>query len=240
LAVLGSRAAVSIENAKLYENLLASNCNLEEANRSLEENFRQTIVGFVNALEETDRYTRGHSERVAVYSSMIAQGLGLSAQETDRVTLSAKIHDIGKIGIPSEKLNKPGRLTREETVNFRSHPEKGRRILEPIPFLRELIPGAYCHHENFDGSGYPQGLKGDEIPLMGRIITVADAYDAMTSDRAYRKALPHGTALQELEQGSGVQFDPEIVRVFLKALELHRQTARGAQTAFPAILAAGG
>jgi response regulator RpfG family c-di-GMP phosphodiesterase len=103
LAVLGSRAAVSIENAKLYENLLASNCNLEEANRSLEENFRQTIVGFVNALEETDRYTRGHSERVAVYSSMIAQGLGLSAQETDRVTLSAKIHDIGKIGNPSEK-----------------------------------------------------------------------------------------------------------------------------------------
>jgi len=239
LSVLGSRAAVSIENAKLYQNLLQSNRGLEVANLRLEENFRQTIVGFVTALEENDKYTRGHSERVSVYTRMIAEAMGLPENEVERVALSAKIHDIGKIGIPTEKLNKVGRLTAEETALFRTHPEKGRRILEPIPFLRDLVPGAYCHHENFDGTGYPQGLRGEEIPLFGRIISVADAYDAMTSDRAYRKAMPVAEVIAEMRSCSGAQFDPEIVKAFLTAIQRNRQQTAAVQISFPAIAAAG-
>ncbi|MBK8481701.1 MAG: response regulator [Proteobacteria bacterium] len=218
LAVLGSRAAFSIENARLYQNLLDSKQRLEVANLSLEENFRQTIVGFANALEESDRYTRGHSERVSVFARLIAEGLGLSERDLDRVVLSAKVHDIGKIGIPSEKLNKAGRLTPDEIAIFRTHPEKGRRILDPIPFLRDLVPAVYCHHERYDGSGYPQGLSGDRIPLIGRIISVADTYDAMTTDRAYRRALPHAAARAELQRCAGTQFDPEIVAIFEREL----------------------
>lgn len=219
LVILGSRAAVSIENARLYEDLVGKNQDLSRANQSLEENFRQTIVGFAHALEESDRYTRGHSERVAFYARLIAQGMQLKPQEVETVVQAGLMHDIGKIGIRYEKLNKPGKLTPEEVAMFRTHPAKGRRILEPIPFMRNLIPGCWCHHESFDGGGYPQGLMGENIPLLGRIVAVADAYDAMTSDRSYRKALPHDIAVAELERCSGTQFDPAIVEIFLKEIE---------------------
>jgi HD-GYP domain-containing protein (c-di-GMP phosphodiesterase class II) len=105
---------------------------------------------------------------------------------------------------------------------FRTHPAKGKRILEPIPSMAELIPGAWCHHENWDGSGYPRGLMGDNIPLLGRVVAIADTYDAMTSDRAYRKALPHEVAVAELERCAGAQFDPELVPIFLRQLDEHR------------------
>jgi HD-GYP domain-containing protein (c-di-GMP phosphodiesterase class II) len=133
------------------------------------------------------------------------------------------MHDVGKIGVRNDRLNKPGKLTPEELAMFRSHPAKGKRILEPIPFMRDIVPGCYCHHEAWDGSGYPQGLMGDHIPLIGRIVAVADAYDAMTSDRAYRKALPHEIACGELERCVGSQFDPEIVPVFLDQIEEFRR-----------------
>ncbi|MFH0899381.1 MAG: HD domain-containing phosphohydrolase [Pseudomonadota bacterium] len=223
LAILASRAAVSIENANLYEDLVARNRDLEQANRSLEENFCQTIVGFARALEESDRYTRGHSERVAAYARLIAEGMRFPNGEVETVVQAALMHDIGKIGIRYEKLNKPGKLTPEEVAMFRTHPAKGKRILEPIPFMRELIPGCFCHHESFDGGGYPQALIGEEIPLLGRIVAVADTYDAMTSDRAYRKALPHHIAVAELERCSGTQFDPTIVDVFIQAVEDYRR-----------------
>jgi response regulator RpfG family c-di-GMP phosphodiesterase len=226
LAVLGSRAAVSIENARLYESLVDANQDLLGANQSLEENFRQTIVGFAHALEESDRYTRGHSDRVSGYSKLIATGLTMPAKELDTVVWSGLLHDIGKIGIRYEKLNKPGKLTPEEMAMFRTHPAKGKRILEPIPSMRDLIPGCYCHHEAWDGSGYPQGLCKHNIPLVGRIVAVADTYDAMTSDRAYRKALPHEVAVAELERCSGSQFDPEVVEVFLRSLAEYRRRAR--------------
>jgi len=223
LYVLGSRAAVSIENARLYESLLNSNRDLSLANVSLEENFRQTIIGFAHALEESDRYTRGHSERVSTYARLIAIGLGLSEAQIETVVKVGLLHDVGKIGIRNDRLNKPGKLTPEELAMFRSHPAKGKRILEPIPFMRDIVPGCYCHHEAWDGSGYPQGLTADSIPLIGRIVAVADAYDAMTTDRAYRQALPHAIACGELERCSGTQFDPEIVRVFLAHIEEHRR-----------------
>jgi len=223
LYVLASRAAVSIENARLYENLVDANKDLTRANVSLEENFKQTIIGFAHALEESDRYTRGHSERVAMYARLIAVGLRMSAPEIDTVVKVGLMHDVGKIGIRNDKLNKPGKLTPEELAMFRSHPAKGRRILEPIPFMRDIVPGCYCHHEAWDGSGYPQGLMGDRIPLIGRIVAIADAYDAMTSDRAYRKALPHEIACGELERCVNAQFDPEIVPVFLCQIEEFRK-----------------
>ena len=234
LAVLASRAAVSIENARLYERLVVKTDDLAKANFSLEENFRQTIQGFAQALEESDRYTRGHSERVSQYARLIATGLRLGEKAADTVAHAALMHDIGKIGIRNEKLNKPGKLTPEEMTMFRAHPLKGRRILEPIPFLRDLIPGCYCHHESFDGSGYPQGLTKDRIPEIGRVIAVADAYDAMTSDRAYRKALPHRVALEELLRCSGVQFDPEVVKVFVHEIEQFRRLVAEGGGSLPA------
>ncbi len=222
LNVLGSRAAGSIENARLVRDLRGTNDQLLEANRSLQENFLKTIQGFALALEENDQYTRGHSERVSIYSRLTAEGMGLSTDHVELAVQSGLMHDIGKIGIRYEKLNKPGKLTSEEMAMFRRHPTIGKRILEGIPFMRNLIPGVLSHHERFDGTGYPQGLKGDEIPLLGRIICVGDTYDAMTSNRPYRKALPHAVACEELIRCSGTQFDSEIVQVFLKKIEIYR------------------
>ncbi len=233
LYVLGSRAAFSIENARLYENLVDANQDLTVANVSLEENFRQTIIGFAHALEESDRYTRGHSERVANYARLIAIGLKLPEAQIETIVKVGLLHDVGKIGIRNDRLNKPGKLTPEELAMFRSHPAKGRRILEPIPFMRDIVPGCYCHHEAWDGSGYPQGLVQDSIPLIGRIVAVADAYDAMTSDRAYRKALPHDIACGELERCSGTQFDPEMVQCFLKHIEEYRKLEAAAGRGLP-------
>jgi len=233
LYVLGSRAAVSIENARLYESLVDANEDLVSANVSLEENFKQTIIGFAHALEESDRYTRGHSERVSTYARLIAVGMRLPGEEIETVVKAGLLHDVGKIGIRNDRLNKPGKLTPEELAMFRSHPAKGRRILEPIPFMRDLVPGCYCHHEAWDGSGYPQGLTTDRIPVIGRIVAVADAYDAMTTDRAYRKALPHVIACGEMERCSGTQFDPEIVRVFLAHIDDYRKAEAVAGRAIP-------
>ena len=233
LFMLANRAATSIENARLYEDLVGKNADLVRVNHSLEENFAQTIVGFAHALEESDRYTRGHSERVAAYARVLALGLELPAPEIETVVQSALLHDIGKIGIRAEKLNKPGKLTPEEVTMFRTHPAKGRRILEPIPFMRNLIPGCWCHHESFDGGGYPQGIAGDDIPFLGRVVAVADAYDAMTSDRSYRKALSHEIAVQELDRCAGAQFDPRIVEVFLRVIETYRTTQRAAGVEIP-------
>jgi HD-GYP domain-containing protein (c-di-GMP phosphodiesterase class II) len=214
----------------LYEGLLNSAHDLETANLHLEENFRQTIVGFANAIEESDPYTRGHSERVAAYTEQIARALRLDSATIDTFVLSAQVHDIGKIGIPTDKLNKPDTLTAEELKILQTHPEKGRRILEPVPFLRKLIPGAYTHHERFDGMGYPEGLGGEEIPLMGRVIAVADAYDAMTSSRPYRKAMAPHMAVAELRRCAGTQFDPQIATILADLIEQRHPHSSAATT----------
>jgi response regulator RpfG family c-di-GMP phosphodiesterase len=225
LSILASRAATSIENARLYDDLVAKNDELSHANLSLEENFRQTVVGFAQALEESDLYTRGHSERVSMYAELIARGLQLPDDEVQSIVQAGLMHDIGKIGIRHEMLNKPGKLSPEEIRLFREHPDKGKRILEPIPCMRHLIDAAWCHHEGFDGSGYPRGIEKQSIPLMGRVIAIADAYDAMTSDRAYRRALPHELAVAEIERCSGSQFDPELAELFLYKIEEFRKEA---------------
>ena len=225
LSILASRAATAIDNARLYDDLVIKNTELTRANFSLEENFRQTIAGFAQALEESDMYTRGHSEQVAQYAELIGHGMGLNANEIQRIVQAGIMHDIGKIGIRYDMLNKPGKLTPEEVEMFREHPEKGRRILAQIPCMRDLIDGCWCHHEWYDGGGYPRGLSGNSIPQLGRIMAIADAYDAMTSDRAYRRALPHEVAVTEIERCSGTQFDPELAELFLDVIERHRRSA---------------
>ena len=233
LSVLAARAAASIENARLYEDLVARNDDLSRLNHSLEDNFKATIIGFAHALEESDRYTRGHSERVSFYAKLIAEGMQLPQRDVNTVVQAGLMHDIGKIGIRYDKLNKAGKLTPEEMAMFRTHPAKGKRILEPIPFMTDLIDGAWCHHEAWDGSGYPRGLMHDGIPLLGRVVAIADAYDAMTSDRAYRKALPHEVALRELRRCAGSQFEPGIVDVFFRRIEEHRALSRTAGMEVP-------
>lgn len=226
LAVLASRAASAIDNARLYTELRSTNDSLTVANQSLEEMFQQTVAGFAQALEESDMYTRGHSERVAVYTEILARGLTLPDPEIRRMVQAGVMHDVGKIGVRYDMLNKPGKLTPEEVAVFRQHPEKGKRILEPVPCLHGLIDGCWCHHEWFDGGGYPRGLSGQNIPLVGRIVSIADAYDAMTSDRAYRRALPHEVAISEIERCAGTQFDPELADAFVRLLEAWREGMR--------------
>lgn len=226
LAVLASRAASAIDNARLYNELRASNDSLSAANLSLEEMFQQTVAGFAQALEESDLYTRGHSERVAVYSEILARGLLLPEDEIRRIVQAGVMHDVGKIGVRYDMLNKPGKLTPEEVSVFRQHPDKGKRILAPVPCLHSLIDGCWCHHEWFDGGGYPRGLSGQNIPLVGRIVAIADAYDAMTSDRAYRRALTHQVAVSELERCAGTQFDPELSPAFIKFITEWRSAMR--------------
>ncbi len=226
LAVLASRAASAIDNARLYGELRSTNDDLVKANLSLEEMFQQTVAGFAQALEESDMYTRGHSERVAVYSEILARGLTMSDVEIRNIVQAGVMHDVGKIGVRYDMLNKPGKLTPEEVAVFREHPAKGKRILEPVPCLHGLIDGCWCHHEWWDGGGYPRGLSGHNIPIVGRIVAIADAYDAMTSDRAYRRALPHEVAVGEIERCAGSQFDPELAEAFVRFLETWRKQMR--------------
>jgi len=235
LVVLASRAASAIDNARLYGELRASNESLTRANLTLEEMFQQTVAGFAQALEESDLYTRGHSERVAVYSEILARGIGVPDSEIRRIVQAGVMHDVGKIGVRYDMLNKPGKLTPEEVAVFRQHPEKGKRILEPVPCLHGLIDGCWCHHEWWDGGGYPRGLSGHQIPLVGRVVAIADAYDAMTSDRAYRRALPHEIAIGEIERCAGSQFDPELADAFVRLLEAwrHEMRARGQDSLIP-------
>jgi len=208
LRMVANRAAAAIENAKLYEDLKAT--------------FQQTIKGLASAIDKMDRYTSGHSERVAAYAQILAIKLGLPEDEVEIVRQAALMHDIGKIGCVMN-LNKPGKLSQEEYEIFKMHPGYGRDILEPITFLHPLIPGVHLHHERWDGRGYPLGLAGKDIPLIARIISVADTYDAMTSDRAYRKALPHEVAVNEIIRCTGAQFDPDCSHPFAEAIEAVRE-----------------
>ena len=180
------------------------------------------MLGLVAAIEARDKYTNGHSTRVAEYAKIIAEGLGLPKEDVNLIYQAARLHDIGKIGIDNSALNKPERLTENEHNMFKAHITIGRQIIQPINFLSQAIPFIYYHHEFYNGKGYPDGKMGEDIPLGARILQVADAFDAMTSDRPYRKALPYATALSELRKFSGIQFDPEIVRVFIREFEKKR------------------
>ncbi|HIE51807.1 MAG TPA: GAF domain-containing protein [Armatimonadetes bacterium] len=204
VVTLASQAATAIENAQLYDDL--------------REQFVQSIRVIANAIDARDPYTRGHSERVTEYALLIARELGLPEGDLEVVRYGGLLHDVGKIGIRDEILLKPGRLTEEEFQIMKSHPVRGADIISPVRQLQRILPALRYHHERYTVDGYPEGLHGEDIPLIARIIGVADTYDAMTTNRPYRKALPREIALQELIRNRGVQFDPQIVDAFLRCV----------------------
>ena len=182
--------------------------------------FKQTATALVNAIDAKDRYTHGHSSRVAYYSKKIAQCAGKSAEDCDYIYYSALLHDVGKIGVPEEIINMDRKLTEEEYERIKEHPIKGVQILRSIVDFPNLSVGAHYHHERYDGKGYPDHLKGTDIPEIARIIAVADAYDAMTSTRSYRETIPQQKVREELIKGSGTQFDPEFAKIMLHLIDL--------------------
>jgi HD-GYP domain-containing protein (c-di-GMP phosphodiesterase class II) len=186
----------------------------EATNKEL---FMGSIRMLANAIDEKDPYTRGHSERVAFYSMVMSKHLGMTQEEVENVHLAGIIHDVGKIGIEDKILRKPAALTEEEYEIMKQHPTKGAHILEAVPLLKAMAGPGLMHHENVDGSGYPMGLKGEEIPLLGRIVSVADAFDAMTTDRPYSKAMTFEDALKRLRFLAGKKFDATCVEAIEKA-----------------------
>ena len=199
---------------------------LDKANATLSQVNERIILQSMYALAKTidakDMYTNGHSMRVAKYSGMIAQRMGLSEKEIEDISNMAMLHDIGKIGIPDSIINKASKLTDAEYDIIKKHPEIGYQILSEMPELKDIAIGARWHHERYDGKGYPDGLKGDDIPLKARIICVADSYDAMSSNRSYRKFLPQDVVRSELEKGCGTQFDPVIAGIMLDIMKEDR------------------
>lgn len=200
LAPFASQAAAAIESASLYQNI-----------RTL---FLETVSALVAAIDAKDPYTSGHSRSVTHYAVMLAKAMGLSGKEIEQVQYAALLHDVGKIGISGDILNKPGPLDPGEWEIMRKHPEISERIVRQIERMEEVAQMVRSHQERYDGGGYPDGLSGEEIPLGARILAVADAFDAMTSNRPYRRARTNAEALAELRAGAGTQFDPGLVEVF--------------------------
>ncbi len=215
---------ITIENAirkkSLERELQDYQVNLEkkvkEQTDLINSMYVRSIDALIKALEAKDFYTRGHSQRVTVYSVAIGKAMRLPANQVENLRRASILHDLGKIGVREAVLNKPGRLSDEEYNEIMRHPEVATKILEPIPFFRPLLPAILHHHERFDGKGYPGGLSGCDIPLESRIMAISDTFDAMTSTRAYRKALPMDAANAEIRRCAGSQFDPDIVPVFLE------------------------
>ena len=194
------------------------NSELHETNQKLEKAYMESIETLRYTVEAKDPYTKGHSDRVAQYSLLIGKKMGLSEEEQNKLLIGGLFHDIGKIGVPDTILRKTDKLTDEEYSEIKNHPSIGAHILAPATIFQDIIPIVKHHHEKFDGRGYPSQLKGENIPLLARIAAVADTFDAMTSKRPYRDALPIETVIAEVERCKGTQFDPEIADVFLDIL----------------------
>jgi HD-GYP domain-containing protein (c-di-GMP phosphodiesterase class II) len=175
---------------------------------------QETIFAFVRAIDARDPYTARHSEKVAAHAVRLARALGLPPAACERIHLAGMLHDVGKVALERSILHKPGRLTDAEWREVREHPARSAHIIGAVSRFADYVPGARHHHERYDGLGYPDGLAGDDIPLDARILAVADAYDAMTSDRSYRPALSHEEAVRRLQQDAGTQFDPVCVATF--------------------------
>ncbi len=210
--------------------LTAALGNLQDARRQLETSYIQTVQSLAIALEAKDRYTSGHSQRVSRFATLIARAMGLPREEVELVAQVALLHDIGKIGMLDSILNKPSNLNDAERELVKSHPVVGAQILAPVKTFERHVAGIRYHHEMFDGSGYPDGLKGEEIPVAARIVSLADAFDAMTSTRPYRIGLPLTFAIQEMTKMRGKQFCPLAVDAFARVL----QSAAAAEPIAPA------
>jgi len=218
----------STEVRQRNEELQSVNEMLRQTNGRLEESTLSVIGALIGALEAKEEHLTGHAASTMFYSVQVAKRLGLSAEEIAAIKLGALFHDVGKIGIPETVLQTPAQLTEAEWTTMRAHPSIGAGLLGNVPMLDRIRPIVLAHHENYDGTGYPQGLKGNEIPLAAQIISVADAYDAMTSDRAYRPAMRPKLALRELRANAGKQFNSVVVEAFLSVIvEERRRAAHG-------------
>jgi len=205
LSTLANQTAVVIENARLYEDLEAT--------------FVQTVVTLANAIDMRDTYTSSHSQRIAEWAAEIAQAMGCSSQEVQAIYWGGLLHDIGKIGIPDSILRKPTKLDKEEWEIIKRHTMLGAQLVSPIKKLANVAPIIECSHERYNGSGYPHGLKGEQIPFGARIIGVVDSYSAMRDERSYKKPVSHEDAIEELKQNSGILFDPHVVNVFMHVID---------------------
>ncbi len=206
---LGHHAAIAVDNAKLFDAAHSANISLEQA-------YVSTLEGWAKALELRDAQTEGHSQRVTDMTVQLAEAFGIESDELEQIRRGALLHDIGKMGVPDEILGKKGPLTEEEWAIMRRHPMYAYNLLSPIEYLRPALEIPYNHHEKWDGSGYPRGLSGIQIPLSARIFAVVDVFDALTTDRPYRDAWPREEAISYIQERAGIDFDPHVVEVFLK------------------------
>jgi putative nucleotidyltransferase with HDIG domain len=209
---------------------------VQDLKRAAEENralFLNSIQMLAGAVDEKDPYTRGHSDRVTRYSVLIATEYGLDEQEIDKIRIAAQLHDVGKIGIEDRILKKPGALTPDEFEVMKTHTTKGANILRSVEQLKDMLPGIELHHESLDGRGYPYGLKGDQIPLMPRIITVADTFDAMTTNRPYQAAMDPGYVIRIINSLGSTKFDPQVVGALTRVFQSGKLRIRRAATMGP-------
>jgi putative nucleotidyltransferase with HDIG domain len=202
--VISDYAASAIQRASLHE--------------QLEESFMQTVVSLANAMDARDTYTSDHSQRMADMATVVARKLKLTEREIETLHWAAILHDIGKIGVPDEILNKKGPLNKKEWVIMKEHPIIGAQIVQPVQYLAPVSPIIRAHHEKYDGTGYPYGLEGEDIPLGARILAVVDAYVAIRDKRVYSDSHTHEEAVAELRRNSGTQFDPEVVDLFCRII----------------------
>lgn len=232
LSTLANEGAIALENAQLYEQLFERMRQIEDLYQREHRLFIHTAVALAAAVDARDPYTHGHTERCTEYAMMIAEEIiphpemAEAPRFKEMLKIAALLHDIGKIGVSDEILRKKGKLTPKEVQRMREHPTVGAIILQPIKGMEEVAKAVKAHHERFDGTGYPDGLRGTEIPLMTRIIAVADTFDTMITDRPYRRRFSETVAVGEIEACSGTQFDPEVVRAFLQAYQKGRLTLR--------------
>lgn len=207
--MLSAQITLAVTNARLFESVQLAEAEIRTA-------YDATLEGWSLALELRDEETSGHTERAAALCIELAERLGIPESELSHVRRGALLHDIGKMAVPDSILCKPGSLTEEEWAVMREHPEYARKFLSQIEYLEPALDIPYCHHERWNGTGYPQGLQGEEIPLPARIFAVIDVYDALTSDRPYRKAWSKDQAIKHIELQAGIHFDPQVVEVFLE------------------------
>jgi HD-GYP domain-containing protein (c-di-GMP phosphodiesterase class II) len=205
IGMIAQQAAFAIDNARLYKDLQAT--------------YIETVTALANAIEIRDPYTHGHTDRVKVLARAIGAKMGWDAEKLATLWMGCTLHDIGKIGVPDSILSKPGPLTSDEFAVMKTHPVIGAKIIEGVPFLKGAMPYVYYHHERYNGTGYPTGASGEEIPVEGRLLAIVDAFDAITSDRPYRRGQSIAAACDELRIFSGIQFDPMILEVFFQVLE---------------------
>ena len=210
---------IGITRLNRYHKLVEERTKLQEAHSQLLGAYEATIEGWSHAMDLRDRETEGHSQRVTELTLRLAMANGVDTQELIHIRRGALLHDMGKLGIPDSILHKPDTLTAEEWDLMHQHPRVAYNMLHPIEYLRPALDIPYCHHEKWDGSGYPRGLKGDEIPLAARLFTVVDVWDALTSDRPYRRAWTNENALAYIKEQSGKHFDPQIVDLFFRVIK---------------------